>query len=597
MKTKQLKDIKKIQNVEEIHRSMIRRISGGLASIDIEGYFTYVNDKAGEILKRKPASILGKNIRKEFSELLDRPFGKSFEKAMTTQEYVYLEIYDPFVKSWIENHFYPSADGVSIFFIDVTEQKKRESTFIRQAKRNALILDMMQNSFMLTDAELKILDVNPAFCKLIGYSRNELLEMNVADFDVLLSEQELKRNLNRATNEGIIQLETKNKKKNGEIIDVEIVLSEMEIDGQYYFASFGRDITESKRAKEQIITEKELSYSIINSLPGVFYIYDENGKFLKWNKNFEIISKYNSTEIAAMKPLDFFADDEKQLLKEKIDAVFENGTEEIEANFFTKDKKKIPYYFNGRRSYINGKPCLVGMGIDISERKKTEESLRAMEKEILNQKVQEQKKITRAILKTQETERNYIGRELHDNVNQILAGAKLYLGMAGKRDKMVKNVVKYPLELIDNSIAEIRLLTSKNVTPVRNINLKTLIQKLVNNLNKNTTIKTIFNYRITNQNIDDELKLNIYRIVQEQLNNIIKHAAPLQAKIVIDAAGNSIRVVVSDNGKGFDVNKRRDGIGITNMINRVESFNGKIDIESSPGNGTNIRIEIPNNAK
>jgi len=597
MNTKQLEGIKKIQNIEEIHRSMIGRISGGLVSIDIEGYFTYINNKAGEIFKRKPGSILGKNIRNEFPELLDKPFGKCFEKALDKQEYVYLEIYDPIARSWVENHFYPSPDGVTIFFIDVTEQKKRESTFIRQAKRNALILDLMQNSFILTDAALNILDVNPAFCKLIGYSRNELLKMNVTDFDVLLSEHEIKRNLNRATKEGIIQLETKNKKKNGEIIDVEIVLSEMEIDGQYYFASFGRDITESKKAKEQIITEKELSYSIINSLPGIFYMYDESGKFLKWNKNFEIISKYNSAEIATMKPLDFYADDEKQLLKEKIDAVFEKGTEEVEANLFTKDKEKIPYYFNGRRSYIDGKPCLVGMGIDISERKKTEESLRVMEKEILNQKVQEQKKITREILKTQETERNYIGRELHDNVNQILAGAKLYLGMAAKKDETVKKVVKYPLELIDSSINEIRLLTSKNVTPVRNINLKVLIQKLVNHLNKNTTIKTNFNYIIRNEIIDDELKLNIYRIVQEQVNNIIKHAAPLQVEISLETVGNSIKVVVTDDGKGFDVNKRRDGIGITNMINRIDSFNGKIDIVSSPGNGSNIRIEIPYIAK
>ena len=91
----------------------------------------------------------------------------------------------------------------------------------------------------------------------------------------------------------------------------------MEIDGQYLYASFGRDISESKRAKEQIINEKKLSDSIINSLPGIFYMYDENGKFLKWNKNFETISKYTSAEIANMKPLDFYAEDEKQLLTEK----------------------------------------------------------------------------------------------------------------------------------------------------------------------------------------------------------------------------------------------------------------------------------------
>jgi PAS domain S-box-containing protein len=593
MKTKQFEAVKKLQHIEEIYRSTIGRISDGLISIDTEGYYTYVNNKAGQILNRKPGDLLGKNIWKEFPELLDQPFYKAYERAMNNQEYVYLEVYDRSVAKWIENHIYPSSNGVSVFFMDITERKKKESDFVKPAKRNALILDMMQYSFLLTDAELNIVDVNPAFCKTIGYTREEVLKMKVTDFDVKLSANEIKQNLKKTIESGIIQFETKNKKKNGVIIDVEVILAEMEINGQFYFASFGRDISESKRAEEQIINEKKLSDSIINSLPGIFYLYDKNGKFLRWNKNFEIISKYNSTEVAAMQPLDFFDDAEKELLKEKIETVFEKGIAEVEAHFFTKDKEKIPYYFNGKLTYIEGKPCLLGTGIDISERKKAVESIRSMEMEILNQKVQEQKKITRAILKAQETERNYIGRELHDNVNQILAGTKLYLGMAGKNDKKVKDLVKYPLELIDTSINEIRLLTSKNVTPVRNINLKKLIQALIDNLNKNTTIKTIFNYNITNEIIDDELKLNIYRIVQEQINNIVKHAAAINANISIEAVENVIRVLVTDDGKGFDINNKREGIGITNMLNRVESFNGKIDIESSPGNGCKIRIEIP----
>ena len=593
MKTKQFEAVKKLQHIEEIYRSMIGRISDGLISIDTEGYYTYVNNKAGQILNRKPGDLLGKNIWKEFPELLDQPFYKAYERAMNNQEYVYLEVYDRSVAKWIENHIYPSSNGVSVFFKDITERKKKESNFVKLAKRNALILDMMQYSFLLTDAELNVVDVNPAFCKTIGYTREEVLKMNVTDFDVKLSANEIKQNFKKTIESGIIQFETKNKKKNGIVIDVEVVLTEMEIDGQFYFASFGRDISESKKAEEQIINEKKLSDSVINSLPGIFYLYDKNRKFLRWNKNFEIISKYNSTEVAAMHPLDFFDDDEKELLKEKIETVFEKGIAEVEAHFFTKDKEKIPYYFNGKLTYIEGKPCLLGTGIDISERKKAVESIRSMEMEILNQKVQEQKKITRAILKAQETERNYIGRELHDNVNQILAGTKLYLSMGAKQDARVKNLIKYPLELIDSSINEIRLLTSKNVTPVRNINLKKLIQVLVDNLNKNTTIKMIFNYNITNEIIDDELKLNIYRIVQEQINNIVKHAAAINANISIEAVENVIRVLVTDDGKGFDINNKREGIGITNMLNRVESFNGKIDIESSPGNGCKIRIEIP----
>src|SRR5450432_4837933 len=104
----------------------------------------------------------------------------------------------------------------------------------------------------------------------------------------------------------------------------------------------------------------------------------------------------------------------------------------------------------------------VVMHIDISE-------LRRLEQKRLKSKMDEQKKITKAILVGQEKERNHIGQELHDNINQILAGTKIYLGIAGNKNKEVKELIKYPIELIDTSIEEIRLLCHKMVTPLKNI--------------------------------------------------------------------------------------------------------------------------------
>ncbi|MCG3167514.1 MAG: hypothetical protein POELPBGB_03306 [Bacteroidia bacterium] len=138
---------------------------------------------------------------------------------------------------------------------------------------------------------------------------------------------------------------------------------------------FYKDITQTKKSEEQLRKEKELSDSVINSLPGIFYLYDETGKFLRWNKNFETVSGYTAEEIARMHPLDFFDDDEKQLLTEKILSVFKGGKDDVEASFFTKERKKIPYYFNGWVTQYEGKTCLLGVGIDITERKKTEKEL------------------------------------------------------------------------------------------------------------------------------------------------------------------------------------------------------------------------------
>lgn len=230
---------------------------------------------------------------------------------------------------------------------------------------------------------------------------------------------------------------------------------------------------------------------------------------------------------------------------------------------------------------------------DISERKKAEESLKAMEKEILNQKVQEQKKITRAVIKAQESQRNHIGQELHDNVCQILVGTKISLTRAGSKDEKLKELIRQPLELLETSISEIRSLSSDAVTPLRNIDLKDLVEALLVKIGKDTGLKAIFSCIMPAVPISDDIKLNIYRIIQEQLNNIIKHAEAKEVRVMLKDMQDRIEVTVQDDGKGFDIKQKREGIGISNMINRIEAFNGKIKIESTIGKGSKIQISIP----
>ncbi len=134
---------------------------------------------------------------------------------------------------------------------------------------------------------------------------------------------------------------------------------------------------EARRQIEKIAeSERLFSATMIESTPGILYFYDDQGHFLRWNRNFEMVSGYSTEEIARMHPLDFFLADEQESLKERIAEVFEQGESFVEANFVAKNGRAIPYFFTGRRILFNGKNCLVGMGVDISERKQTELHLR-----------------------------------------------------------------------------------------------------------------------------------------------------------------------------------------------------------------------------
>ncbi len=125
--------------------------------------------------------------------------------------------------------------------------------------------------------------------------------------------------------------------------------------------------------------ERMFSDTMVESMPGILYFYDMEGRFLRWNKNFEKVSGYSAEEIAGMHPLDFFTQADKGLLEERIAEVFAKGESTVEAPFLAKDGRTTPYFFTGRKVEFEGRLCLVGVGIDVSERKQAEAALRKSE--------------------------------------------------------------------------------------------------------------------------------------------------------------------------------------------------------------------------
>jgi len=141
-----------------------------------------------------------------------------------------------------------------------------------------------------------------------------------------------------------------------------------------------KDDFERKQVEESILREKNFSESIIDSLPGIFYFFDDTGKLLRWNKNFEKVSGYSAEEISKMSPLDFFALEEKKEVAKRIQEVFIKEKSSVEANFVSKNGKRTPYFFSGLRLIIGNTLYLAGMGIDIAKRKRFEEALEESEK-------------------------------------------------------------------------------------------------------------------------------------------------------------------------------------------------------------------------
>jgi PAS domain S-box-containing protein len=156
------------------------------------------------------------------------------------------------------------------------------------------------------------------------------------------------------------------------------LLEEAAVDISFALDNLARE-EDRRQARAQAEREKKFSDTMIESMPGVLYFYDRNGRFLRWNRNFETVSGYSSDEIARIHPLDFFAHDDRILLQERIAEVFEKGESAIEAPLLARDGTSTPFFFTGKQVSYDDISCLVGVGIDVSDRKEAELALQKSE--------------------------------------------------------------------------------------------------------------------------------------------------------------------------------------------------------------------------
>jgi PAS domain S-box-containing protein len=236
-----------------------------------------------------------------------------------------------------------------------------------------------------------------------------------------------------------------------------------------------------------------------------------------------------------------------------------------------------------------GKPLrMIGAAQDISERKR-------LEKELLNNELEHQRAINQATIETQEQERTEIGKELHDNVNQVLTTTKLYLDLALSNPELKDELIGKSTKNIINVINEIRQLSRSLMDPsIGDLGLIASIYDLVENINLTRKLHVSLTAdEAIEELLDKNQKLTLFRIIQEALNNAIKHAKATSVAIKIFYNAASTEVIIEDDGVGFDLKTVKKGAGLKNIQNRIYLINGTHTIESVPNQGSKIIINFP----
>lgn len=237
----------------------------------------------------------------------------------------------------------------------------------------------------------------------------------------------------------------------------------------------------------------------------------------------------------------------------------------------------------------NDRPIrLIGSAQDISERKR-------LEKQLLKAELEYQRRINQASVDSQEKERAEIGKELHDNVNQVLTTTKLYLDLAVTETALREDLIQRSLHKINKVIQEIRHLSRSLMDPtIGDLGLLASINDLVENiyLTKNLHVQVS-----TDETIEGILtasqKLALFRIIQESLNNVLRHACATTAVLTISVQGNILRLIIKDDGIGFDPETLKKGAGLKNIQNRIYLIHGTLQLKSIPGKGCTIELQFP----
>ena len=207
--------------------------------------------------------------------------------------------------------------------------------------------------------------------------------------------------------------------------------------------------------------------------------------------------------------------------------------------------------------------------------------------------------VSKALIQGQEDERSRLAKDLHDGLGGMLAGVKYSLSdIAGNKVITEDNVLSFQrtIDMLDSSISELRRIAHNMMPEVLiKYGLSSALRDFCTEINKGGVLKIIYQpMGIDEAVLDQTLSITVYRIVQELISNILKHAVASEAIIQLQQIDKKLMVTVEDNGKGFDVLKMNEkkGMGWKNIRSRVEYLNGVVDLQSSPDTGTSVTIEI-----
>ena len=594
--TKDITDTKQaeltLRQSEQRLITILESIGDCFFALDKNWVVTYWNRKAEELLHRKREDIIGKNIWEEYNDPITLRFYPRYQKAIQENKAVHFEEYYPTADLWVGISAYPSAEGLAVYFKDITEQKKDQEALRKGNQRYELVSKATSDVIWDMDLPSETIYWGEGFSKMFGHesiteiSTIETWSGPIHPDDVDRVKKSLQQVINSTRN--YWTAEYRFQRADGSyayVLDKGFLIRD-EKDTALRMVGALQDITQQKESDTALKLSEERFRLLFYKSPTPKWMFNgESLQIVEVNEAALRLFGYTKEEFLQLSLHDLILDDDwhelENITEEKLsrykDIVLQ---QKKNGDVFSLEVTTHPINLPTGRHYIV-------IGDDVTEKI-------ALQQMVLEEKYAAQKEVAKAIINTQENERSEIAKELHDNVNQLLTTAKLYIENINYYPEQKESFSQKGIALLQKSIDEIRSISKQLTTPVINdIGFKATLDELLDHYASMNIFQADLDYKVDEERLEKGLQLTIYRIIQEQMNNIVKYAKASVVNIAVTTRMHSLEVSISDNGVGFDRRLVTKGLGLKNMKNRAEVYKGEFRIRSAEGSGTVVQVTFP----
>jgi PAS domain S-box-containing protein len=602
------------QASEELNRRVLEGLPCGLVQVTADGAIVEANENAQRLLGLSRDQLTRRYVSDFREETLwedgspcfpqDYPVSKCLASGQPQQPVVIGTRRPDGQVSWALYSAVPllargrqQPVGAVVMFVDFTERKRieaerKQAEEERRREREVLqtLFDHIPVMVTLVDRSGRYLRTNPAWQRTLGWSAEEARSRDVLA-EIYPDPDYRRRVLAYVANPTPGWTDFRSRTRDGRILNTSwanVLLADGTCLG------IGRDVTAQRQAEEALRASEERYRRIVETAAEGIWMVDANWQTTFVNRPLEQMLGYRAEEFLGRHVLDFLDDEGQRILAEQLRLREEGQSEVYELRLRRKDGKTLWAVLSTSPIIEEGQfTGALAMVSDITERKKTEEQVRDYTERLQT--------LSRRLVEAQEEERRHVARELHDEIGQVLTAVAISLhNLKGICPEEATAQVEEGIAIVDRAIQQVRNL-SLDLRPAMldDLGLVAALRWCAERQGERAGCTIHFVARSSGTLLPPELKNTCFRVAQEALTNVLRHAGARNVWLELQETDEELRLSVRDDGAGFDLQAARQrastggAFGLLSMQERVELLGGRITIDTSPGRGTTIHVRFP----